>query len=605
MTLTERPQSATPAPNDLRAGDSVTDVFLELVKKSPHKVIIARQDNGVWQEMTASEFHRDVVSIAKGLVASGIQPGERIGLFARTAYEWTLVDFAIWYAGGVTVPFYETSSDSQLAWMIEDSGVRKVFVESPTHAETIRRVQEGLGLRALDHEGPWTMDRPSLDTFAARGSDVSDDDLESRRAVATGDDLASLIYTSGTTGRPKGCILTHGNFVQTAEGARLAVPEVFESGRLLLFIPQAHVFARFIEVALVINGSVLGHTSDLKDLLPDLASFKPTCLLAVPRVFEKVFNAAAAKAEAGGKVKATIFRRAELASVAYSRALDAGKVPFVTKAKHALYDRLVYSKMREVLGGQATTAVSGGGPLGEHLGHYFRGVGLAVLEGYGLTETTAPVTVNVPEKSKIGTVGPPLPGCAVAIDTDGEVLTKGVSTFHGYWQNEEATQEAFTEDGWFKTGDLGSLDADGYLKITGRKKETLVTSGGKNVAPAPLEDQLRRHAIISQAMVVGDNRKFISALIMLDPEMLPAWLKNNGLPGLSLEEAAEHPQVIAAVQSEVDKTNTSVSHAEAIKKFAIVPAELTEAGGDLSAKQSLKRHVIYEKFAKEIDALYS
>jgi long-chain acyl-CoA synthetase len=386
------------------------------------------------------------------------------------------------------------------------------------------------------------------------------------------------------------------------QSAQMQIPEVFGDMRCLLFLPQAHVFARFIEVLSISSGGVLAHQSDLTKLTDAMGSFKPSFILGVPRVFEKVFNSALANAQSGGNEK--IFRRAEQVAVAYSRALDAGKVPMSLKLQHAVFDKLVYSKLRAVMGDNVTHAVSGGGPLGEHLGHFFRGLGIIVLEGYGLTETTAPITVNIPSKSKIGTVGVPLPGVSVAIAPDGEILTKGVPVFREYWNNPEATAKEF-HDGWFGTGDLGSLDDDGYLTISGRKKEIIVTSSGKNIAPAPLEDALRRHPIISQPVLVGDNRKFVSALIFLDSEMLPTWLKNHDLPAMDLREASADEAIRAEIEKAVEGVNKTVSRAEGVKKFTILPIELTEENGYLSAKQSVKRHLVNTDFAADIEALYA
>ena len=598
MTANTMVQSVTPIEGFvLDTTSSTTDTLLARVAVDPQAPLLAKPAGDGWTEVTAQEFLDDVRSVARGLIAKGVERGQRVGLFGQTAYEWTLADYAIWYAGGVTVPFYETSSNDQLMWMIEDAEVTCGFVQSQEHAQRIVRATEGREATI------WVYDGAGLAELRAAGEAVSEQQLEERRSSVTSEDVATLIYTSGTTGKSKGCVLTHANFVQTSQAAAHQISEVVRPGnRCLLFIPLAHVFARFIQVLSISNGVVLAHSADLTKLTDSLGTFKPNFILGVPRVFEKVFNSALAKAEAGGRGK--IFRRAESVAVAYSRALDTGSVPLGIRVQHALFDRLVYSKLRAVMGGEATHAVSGGGPLGEHLGHFYRGIGLTVLEGYGLTETTAPITVNVTANSKIGTVGVPLPGCAIAIAPDGEVLAKGVSVFREYWKNEKATAESFV-DGWFATGDIGELDADGYLRITGRKKELIVTSSGKNVAPAPLEDQLRRHPIIAQPVVIGDNRKFISALVFLDPEMLPAWLENKGLPAMSLEEAAGHERVQQAVSRAIERANQTVSKAEGIKEFRIVPTELSEQNGYLSAKQSVKRHLIDRDFTEVIESIYS
>lgn len=604
MSANTMTQSTTPVEGfEVDTTSTTTDRLLARVAADPAATLLARPVGDGWRDVSAQEFLDEVRGVAKGIIAAGVEPGARVGIFGQTAYEWTVADYAIWFAGCVTVPFYETSSKDQLAWMIEDAEVSVGFVQSPEHAD---RVLEALAdVSGVDAESAviWCYGTTGFQDLASGGARISDDELEARRSTATQDSPATLIYTSGTTGRSKGCILSHANFVQTAQVASEQIPEVVNTeSRCLLFIPLAHVFARFIQVLSIDAGVTLAHNADLTKLTDSLASFKPTFILGVPRVFEKVFNAALAKAEGDGKGK--IFRRAEQVAVAYSRGLDEGRVPVGVKLQHALFDRLVYSKLRTVMGGEVTSAVSGGGPLGEHLGHFFRGIGVDVLEGYGLTETTAPITVNIPAKSKIGTVGVPLPGCSVAIAPDGEILAKGVSVFDGYWRNEEATAGTF-HDGWFATGDIGALDDDGYLRITGRKKELIVTSGGKNVAPAPLEDNIRRHPIVGQPVVIGDNRKFVAALIFLDPEMLPTWLKNKGLPAMSLEEAAKSDAVEEAVARAIDRANATVSKAEGIKSFRIVPVELTEQNGYLSAKQSVKRHLVDRDFADVIEEIYS
>ena len=600
MSQDTMPQSSMPAVGfEVDTTSSTTDVFLAKVAENPDNPTVAKPVEDGWEEVTAGDFLSQIQSAAKGLIAAGVEVGDRIAIFGPTSYEWTLSDYSVWFAGAISVPFYDTSSEDQLAWMIKDAAVGRGLVSSREHAD---RVLAAAAAAGIDAPQLWIWDQGAFAELEATGRSVSDEALEAARSQVTADSVATLIYTSGTTGKPKGCVLTHGNFVQTAQAAEQQIPVVFaENMRCLLFLPQAHVFARFIEVLAISTGALLAHQSDLTKLTDALGSFRPSFILGVPRVFEKVFNSALAKAESGGKDK--IFRRAEQVAVAYSKALDAGKVPATLKLQHALFDRLVYSKLRAVMGNNVSHAVSGGGPLGTHLGHFFRGIGVVVLEGYGLTETTAPITVNVPEKSKIGTVGVPLPGVSVAIAPDGEILAKGVPVFREYWNNPEATAKEF-HDGWFATGDLGSLDEDGYLTICGRKKELIVTSSGKNIAPAPLEDALRRHPIISHPVVVGDNRKFVSALIFLDSEMLPTWLKNHDLPEMDLREAAADETVRATIEQAIERVNKTVSRAEGIKKFTILPVELSEDNGYLSAKQSVKRHLIAKDFAAEIDALY-
>ncbi|NUQ31496.1 MAG: long-chain fatty acid--CoA ligase, partial [Dermatophilaceae bacterium] len=495
--------------------------------------------SGGWTHVTWSQFAADVTAVAKGLVASGIQPGDRIALMSRTRYEWTLVDFAAWTAGAVVVPIYETSSAEQVQWILSDSDAHLAVVETSAHRSVVEQVRGDLpSLRDVV-----TVEDGGLDALRQNGAEVSDADLAERRSGLDRRSLATIIYTSGTTGRPKGCELTHGNFLDLAENAieKLGQVVLTDNASTLLFLPLAHVFARFIEVLCVAGKARMGHSADIKTLLDDFAGFQPTFVLAVPRVFEKIFNSAEAKASADGKGK--IFLRAATVAISYSEALDADGPGLGLRLQHAVFDRLVYGKLRAAMGGKVRYAVSGGAPLGTRLGHFYRGIGVVILEGYGLTETTAPVAVNTPDRIKIGTVGPPLPGSGIRIADDGEILLKGVGVFGSYHGNPTATAEALV-DGWFHTGDIGEMDDDGYLRITGRKKEILVTAGGKNVAPAVLEDRLRSHPLVSQCIVVGDQKPFIGVLLTLDEEMWPLWAKTHGLEGVTLEEARSHPQVL-------------------------------------------------------------
>ncbi|TDN93203.1 AMP-dependent synthetase/ligase [Microbacterium sp. BK668] len=581
---------------------NVTDLLAERVKATPQLALFAVPEGDGWRDITAAEFQRQVIALAKGLAAGGIEPGDKVGFIARTTYEWTLVDFALFYAGAVMVPIYETSSAAQIQWNLSDSGAVAVITESAEHAARVEEVRGELPLiRTV-----WSMGDGDLDKLVAQGKDVSDDEIERRRNLANGADIATLIYTSGSTGRPKGCVLTHSNFVELSRNAAKSLHEVVETpgASTLLFITTAHVFARFISILDIHAGVKTGHQPDTKQLLPALGSFKPTFLLAVPRVFEKVYNSAEQKAEAGGKGK--IFRSAAHAAIEHSRLLEEGKkIPLGLKIKFALFDRLVYSKLREAMGGRVVYAVSGSAPLGSRLGHFFHSLGVVILEGYGLTETTAPATVNLATKSKIGTVGPALPGVGIRLADDGEIQVRGINVFKEYWRNPEATAAAFDGD-WFLTGDLGSFDDEGFLKITGRKKEIIVTAGGKNVAPAALEDPIRANPIVGQVVVVGDQKPFISALVTLDPEMLPTWLANNDLPAdMSLEDAAKNSAVRAEVQKAIDNANKSVSRAESIRKFTILPTEWTEASGHLTPKMSIKRNVILKDFSSDIDELYN
>ncbi|MDQ6739731.1 MAG: AMP-dependent synthetase/ligase [Actinomycetota bacterium] len=582
---------------------NTTDLVLRQANKPSNPALFARLDGEKnWVDIPATEFRDDVGALAKGLMASGIRLGDRVGIMARTRYEWSLVDFAIWFAGAVSVPIYETSSPSQVAWNLGDSGAVAVFAETANHENVVRQAATAEGLTALAHV--WQLGAASLQELRTAGQSVSDTELEERRTARGLDDLATIIYTSGTTGRPKGCELTHGNFVELSDNALGVLSDVVPEGaQTIMFLPLAHVFARFISVLAVAAGAKVAHTPDIKHLLSDLQSFQPSFILAVPRVFEKIYNSAALKAESEGKGK--IFTKAAEVAIAYSRARQGGSVPVLLKAKHAIFDRLVYGKLRAAMGGQVKHAVSGGGPLGERLGHFFQGIGLQILEGYGLTETTAPVTVNRPAMIRIGTVGAPLPGNAVKIADDGEILAKGVSVMRGYWHRDDLTTEAFA-DGWLHTGDIGELDAEGFLRITGRKKEIIVTAGGKNVVPALLEDQIRADALISQCVVLGDQRPFISALVTLDEEALPKWAENHGLPaGISLSEAIGQDTIRNAVQKAIDKANASVSAAESIKAFRIVPTDFTEASGHLTPSLKIKRTQVLKDFDDVVGDIYS
>jgi len=578
---------------------SLADIPARNAAEHPGAVAFSVRSGGGWTDVTAATFAADVAALAKGLIAAGIAPGEAVGIMSRTRYEWTVADFALWSAGAVPVPIYETSSPDQVQWILADSGAVGVVVETAAH---LAAVEQGRGaLEGLRHV--WVIEQGDIDSLSQDGNDVDDAELEARRADLDRESLATVIYTSGTTGRPKGVELTHGNFLTLAENTAEEIAEVVKAtgSSTLLFLPLAHVFARFIEVLAVTARVRMGHSSDLKTLLDDFASFQPTFILAVPRVFEKVYNSAEAKAEAGGKGK--IFAGAAAAAVAWSEAQDAGSVPLGLRLRHTVFDKLVYAKLREAMGGKVQYAVSGGAPLGTRLGHFYRGIGITILEGYGLTETTAPATVNRPSSIRIGTVGQPLPGVDVRIADDGEILLRGVNVFRGYRGNATATAES-VRDGWFHTGDIGELDDEGFLRITGRKKEILVTAGGKNVAPAVLEDRLRAHPLVSQCIVVGDGQPFIAALVTLDEEMYPGWASNNGLDGVSFAAARTDERVLAEIQRAVDDANTAVSKAESIRKFTILEGDFTEESGHLTPSLKLKRNVVMRDFGDEVDALY-
>lgn len=591
--------SASPRLVEGDPNDSLAAVPGRNAAKDPQRVAFSVKETDSWRDVTAAEFDQQVRALAKGFVAAGLEAGDRVAIMARTRYEWTLTDFAAWVAGLVPVPIYETSSAEQVEWILADSGATGLVVETAAH----ERVAQEARTNAPDLTHLWVIDNGDLDTLTTDGADVEDARIEERIASAGRDSLATIIYTSGTTGRPKGCELTHDNFLGLAENtvARLGDVVSREGASTLLFLPLAHVFARFIEVLCVVGEARMGHSADIANILDDFQAYRPTFILAVPRVFEKIYNKANETATADGKGK--IFAAAADTAIAYSEALGAGKVPFTLKAKHAVFDKLVYAKLRARMGDKVEYAVSGGAPLGTRLGHFFRGIGVVILEGYGLTETTAPATVNVPGAVRIGTVGTPLPGVSVRTADDGEVLIEGVNILRGYRGNPEATAESI-QDGWFRTGDLGELDADGYLRITGRKKEILVTAGGKNVAPAVLEDRLRAHPIISQCMVVGDGKPFIGALVTLDEEMLPGWAANHDLGTMSLEQARTDERVLAEIQQAVDEANKAVSKAESIRKFSVLADDFTEENGTLTPSLKLKRNIVMRDYEEEIEALY-
>ena len=589
-----------PALEPAPTAGNLTNLVAERAWFEPERVMVSRPLGDGWQKVTARELEAEIRATAKGLIAAGVNIGDRVAIMARTRYEWTILDFAIWFAGGVTVPIYETSSAEQVDWIMSDSHAVAIIVETPQLRDLVKPV-----LPSYTHNC-WTMTENVLAQLAYLGRDISDAEIDRRRNSITPDTLATLIYTSGTTGKPKGVQLTHGNFLSECSNVVMGAADLFmkPGGSTLLFLPVAHVFGRMVQIGSIRAGLHLAHCGDvLGRLTTDLASFKPTFVLAVPRIFEKVYNGAEAKADAAGK--GSIFRKAAGVAEAYSRALDAGKVPIALKVKHAIFDKLVFSKIRHALGGRVEAAISGGAPLGERLGHFYRGAGVRVLEGYGLTETTAGATLNLTTAHRVGSVGKPIPGTTIKIADDGEVLIKGPIVMEGYWQNKTANKEVFTDDGYFRSGDLGKLDEDGFLYIVGRKKELIVTSGGKNVAPAVLEDRLRAHPLVSQCMVVGDNQPYIAALITIDPEAIKGWIKANKKDSATVATLTHDPDLIAVIQTAVDEANKAVSRAESIRKFTILPVDFTIAGGHLTAKLSVKRHVVAKEFAKEIADLFA
>ncbi|MFE7236972.1 AMP-dependent synthetase/ligase [Streptomyces sp. NPDC057580] len=590
-----------PALYEVPSDGNLTDLIRRNAAQHPDVAVMSRKVAGVWTDVTATRFLAEVRAAAKGLIAAGVQPGDRVGLMSRTRFEWVQLDFAIWSAGAVTVPVYETSSAEQVQWILGDSGAVAVIVESDGHAESVAAMRD----RLPELRNVWQIDKGAVDELTASGAEVSDETVDLRSAGAKADDPATIVYTSGTTGRPKGCVLTHRSFFAECGNVVERLKPLFRTGEcsVLLFLPAAHVFGRLVEVAAVMAPIRLGCVPDIKNLTDELAAFRPTLILGVPRVFEKVYNSARAKAQADGKGK--IFDRAANIAIAYSRALGTPQGPSIgLKFKHKVFDRLVYSKLRAVLGGRGESAISGGAPLGERLGHFYRGIGFTVLEGYGLTETCAATAFNPWDRQKIGTVGQPLPGSVVRIADDGEVLLHGEHLFAGYWNNEAATADALA-DGWFHTGDIGTLDEDGYLTITGRKKEIIVTAGGKNVAPAVIEDRIRGHALVAECMVVGDGRPFVGALITLDEEFLGHWAKEHGKPaGSTAVSLREDPELLAEVQRAVDDGNAAVSKAESVRKFRILTSQFTEEAGHITPSLKLKRNVVAKDFADEVESIY-
>lgn len=578
---------------------NITDLLVDRAKKTPALTLFAKETEAGYSSISTVEFLAEVQQVAKGLIASGVQPSQAVAIMSRTRYEWTVMDFAIWFAGAVSVPVYETSSAAQMEWILSNSDSVALIVENQEHTDRFGEIKASLPLVRLVMQ----FDHDCLTELKKRGKEISDEVLEQRRNTAKIHDLATIIYTSGTTGKPKGCELTHRGFMELCKNAILDLDDVIIEGRsTVLFLPLAHVFARFVEVLCVAGGIRVTHQPDARNVAKSLESFKPEFLLAVPRVFEKVYNSAEQKAEAGGKGE--IFRKAASVAVAWSESLDNGGPSFKLKLQHFVFDKLVYKKIRAAMGGRLKYAISGGAPLGTRLGHFFRALGVIVLEGYGLTETTAPATISRTNSIKIGKVGTPLPGTGVRIAEDGEIWLRGHNIMRGYWRNEAATDEVI-KDGWFATGDIGELDEDGMLAITGRKKELLVTAGGKNVAPAVLEDPLRANPLIGQVVVIGDAKPFIGAIVSLDSEMLPIWLANHdGDNTMTVAQASKSPIVVAAIQNAIDEANKLVSRAESIRKFVVIDRELTEASGHLTPSLKLKRSVVMNDFAWAVDEIY-
>jgi len=597
-------EDSIPASFTVGEYDNVAGCVYAHETDDPDHVILRRLVDGTWTDVTCAQAAAQIRSAALGLIAEGVQPGDRVAILSATRYEWPIIDFAILSIGAVTVPIYETSAAEQVRFVLENSESVLVFAETDAHADKVEQLRDQLpALRKvfrIDGSGA-----PALDALAEAGKDVDPAELDKRLANIKSSDPATLIYTSGTTGQPKGCQLTHSNLLHEIRGQKECFPDHLAKGeRILVFLPLAHVLARAITIGAFANKVTLGFTSDIKNLVPMFGVFKPTLVISVPRVFEKVYNTAEQNARNDGKGK--IFEIAAETAIEFSKAQDKGGPGLLLRVKHAVFDKLVYGKLRAALGGECHAAISGGAPLGERLGHFYRGVGLSIYEGYGLTETSAAITVNRLNDLKVGSVGRLVPGNSMRIADDGELLVKGGVVFNGYWKNEDETKAVIDADGWFHTGDLGAIDDNGFLTIVGRKKEIIVTAGGKNVAPALLEDRLRAHPLISQAMAVGDKQPFIAALITIDPEAFPAWKERNAKSAsATVAELAEDPDLIAEINLAVKEANQAVSNAEAIRKFRILPVDFTEDTGELTPTLKVKRKVVAEKFATDIAALYA
>ena len=587
------PGGADPEPTD-----NVVAALFERSEKFPDVAALSYRDGDRYVDVTTRDFAETVKELAAGLATLGVLPGSRVAIFSPTRIEFTYLDYAIWAAGAATVTVYETDSAEQVAWIVGNSEAVAIICAD----DELRSRYDAVADQLPNCKHAFVVDNGAIEQIKGMATDEGRDAVERRVAGLSHDDLASLVYTSGTTGKPKGCILNHGNFIWEVRAAIAALPELFTPGRTTYqFLPLAHVLARVVQVAAITGGVKIAYTTGTQNLIEELEMVRPDYVVAVPRVFEKIYNGAQQKAESDGR--GGIFDRAAATAVAYSEA--DGSPGIGTRIAHAVFDRLVYSKLRDVTGGNLEFAIAGGAPLGERLGHFFRGIGITALEGYGLTETTAAHTVNTPTNVRIGSVGQPLPGATVKIADDGEVLLKGGCVFQGYWKNEVATEESFMPDGFFRTGDIGELDDRGFLSITGRKKELLVTAGGKNVAPAVLEDRLRANALVSQVMVVGDAQPFIAALITIDEESFPIWAAEHGKEGKTVADLVDDPDLRASIQEAVDDANQAVSRAESIREFRILPEDLTIEGGELTPTLKVKRPIVTKKYAAVIDAIYT
>lgn len=592
---------STPAAPGLPTTGNLTDPVVENARSAAQRVALLRRATGRrWEEVSAATFLAEVSAVAKGLVTAGVAPGDRVAIVASTSYEWTLVDYAVWFAGAVSVPVYPSSTPDQVGSVLADADVRAVVAEGAAQVEAVTRVRAGLP--SLQHL--WSLQDDAVDVLARLGAGVTDQTLEERRRAASPADPATILYTSGTTGRPRGCVLTHGNFQAEIAGALGELGELFaaEDATTLLFLPLPHVFARIVAVGAVSAGVRLAHSPGIATLTEDLAAVRPTFLLGLPRVFERLFTTASQQATADGR--GARFERGARVAIAWSRGLETGRAPVGVRAQHALFGRLLYPALRENLGGACRYAVSGGAPLGERLGHFYRGIGVPVLEGYGLTETTGALTANTPTALKVGTVGRPLPGVTVRVADDGELLFRGPQVFSGYWRDEAATREALDDRGWLRTGDLGEVDDEGFVRVIGRKQEILVTAGGKNVSPTVLEERVRAHPLVGQCLVVGDGAPFIAALVTLDADAAARWAVERARSP-RLADLAVDPEVRLEVATAVEDANRAVSRAEAIRSFTVLPVEWTEESGHLTPSLKLRRSHVLRQCRDEIARLYA
>lgn len=584
----------------LSSHELLPDLLAARASAHPDQIVIeTRSSVGATRKITAAELQRQVEYISCGLVGLGIEAGDSVAILASTSMEWLLLDLSLLSIGAVTVPIYESDSAAQIHHILEDAHVVQVFTATTQQAELVRSVAPAF-TRSID-----SFDQGALRTIARAAKHVSIDDVKTRRSSLDSSSIATIIYTSGTTGVPKGVVLTHANFLATIAGARQVVSVIVDSPdtRLLLFLPVAHVLARLVMHLVLSGAGVLGFSPNIKNLLPDIQAFKPSVLLVVPRVLEKVYNAASAKA--GGGIKGRMFAWSAKQARTYALAQERTFGPsLLKKARHGIADALVLKKIRSILGPNLRYIVSGGAPLATDLAQFYAGMGITLLQGYGLSETTGPIAVQHVGKNPIGTVGLPLPGNFIKIAKDGEILVKGLSVMPGYYHLPEQTHQVMPDGEWFHTGDLGSISKSGQLSITGRKKELIVTAGGKNVSPEVLEDSLATHPLIANVIVVGDQRPFIGALFTLDAEMLPDWLRKHGLPRCSPLEAAQLPEVQASLQRAVDRANKAVSRAESIRKFRIIDASFTVENGYVTPSMKLRRGKVLHDFADEVDELY-